>query len=179
MRPLGLTLLELLVTLAVVTVVAFAAVPALGWLVLDARMTGDVNAFVTSIQLARSEAAKRAAPVIVCKTADYRACGGPDLHYERGWIVFVAEESEDPAGLDRNELLLASHSPAIEGTIRSNRAQFVFMPYYRRSTNGTVVFCDRRGNRAARAVIVSYTGRPRVSDRGPGGRALQCGSAEQ
>jgi type IV fimbrial biogenesis protein FimT len=59
------------------------------------------------------------------------------------------------------------------GTITSNR------PYYefrvgRRSTNGTVVFCDRRGTAAARSVIVSYTARPRVADRDADGRPLQC-----
>jgi hypothetical protein len=40
--------------------------------------------------------------------------------------------------------------------------------------NGTVTFCDTRGPAAARAVIISYTGRPRVSDRGPGRRPLVC-----
>ena len=59
------------------------------------------------------------------------------------------------------------------GTITANRASFQFRPFFWRSTNGTVTFCDERGVAAARAVIVSYTGRPRVSDRGPG-RALTC-----
>jgi type IV fimbrial biogenesis protein FimT len=174
MRQRGLTLLELLVTLTVVTVVAFAAVPTFGWLVLDARMTADVNAFVTSIQLARSEAAKRAAAVVVCSTADRRVCGGAELRYETGWMVFVDENGDERFGADAGEPLLFSHAPAIDGTIRSNRSRYVFRPYYRRSTNGTIVFCDRRGADAARAVIVSYTGRPRVSTLTPGGRALDC-----
>jgi len=182
MRQRGFTLLELLVTLTVVTVVAFIAVPALGWLVLDVRMTADVNAFVTSIQLARSETAKRAAPVVVCKTADRRACGGADLHYEDGWMVFVGEDGEDGDDLleaDASGSLLFSYAPSIEGTIRSNRSHYVFRPYYRRSTNGTIVFCDRRGAGAARAVIVSYTGRPRVAVQGPGDRAFDCATFER
>jgi hypothetical protein len=37
-----------------------------------------------------------------------------------------------------------------------------------------VVFCDRRGAAAAKAVIVSYTGRPRVDRLAPDGKPLQC-----
>jgi type IV fimbrial biogenesis protein FimT len=174
MRHRGFSLLELLFTLVLATIVALLAVPAVGWLILDSRLTADVNAFVTSIQLARSESAKRNAPVVVCKTADARACGGTDVRYEDGWMVFVEGDGDEPPALDASEPILFSYRPAIEGAIRSNRARYVFMPHYRRSTNGTVVFCDRRGPDAARAVIVSYTGRPRVSATGPGGRILDC-----
>lgn len=174
MRPCGFSLLELLVALIVASIVVFAGMPAIEWLVLDARLTADVNAFVTSIQLARSESAKRGMPVVVCKTEDDSVCGGANVHYEGGWIVFVDEDGDDPPRRDANELLLFRYQPATDGTIRSNRPRYVFRPLFRRSTNGTITFCDRRGTDAARALIVSYTGRPRVSDQGPGGRPLNC-----
>ena len=175
MRHRGFSLLELLFTLVVATIVALLGIPAFGWLILDSRLTADVNAFVTSIQLARSESAKLNLAVVVCKTADDRVCGGSDVRYDDGWMVFVDEDGDEVPALDASERILFSYRPAIEGAIRSNRARYVFRPYYRRSTNGTVVFCDRRGAEAARAVVVSYTGRPRVSDTGPGGRVLDCG----
>jgi type IV fimbrial biogenesis protein FimT len=170
----GFTILELMFTLLVVAVLVAAGVPAFKWLLLDSRRTADINTFITSIQLARSESAKRSAPVIVCKTSDFRVCGGPAVHYERGWMVFVDEDNDNPPEVDPFETLLFSYRPMTAGTIRSNRSRYTFRPYFRRSTNGTVTFCDQRGDSAARAVIISYTGRPRVSDRGPGDRRLTC-----
>jgi hypothetical protein len=60
------------------------------------------------------------------------------------------------------------------GTIVANRPYFELRPLFRRSINGTVVFCDVRGSVAARAVIVSYTGRPRTDNVAADGQRLAC-----
>jgi len=174
MRPQGYSLLELLVSLVLIAVLLSLGVPGLRDFALDARRTADVNAFVTSIQLARSESAKRARPVVLCQTADTTTCGKLALPYETGWMVFVDEDDDSPPQRDADEALLLHYLPVIQGSIRSNRAQYVFRPYYRRSTNGTVIFCDNRGPTAARAVIVSYTGRPRVASTSAAGQSLIC-----
>ncbi|MDX1562871.1 MAG: GspH/FimT family pseudopilin [Gammaproteobacteria bacterium] len=171
----GYTLIELVTTLVVGSVLLSLAVPAFENLVLDSRRTADINAFVTAVQLARSESAKRGRPAVLCKTVDWVHCNGADAYYEQGWMVFVDEDGDSPPFRDENEQLLFGYEPVTAGTIRSNRARYVFRPYWRRSTNGTITFCDRRGSDAARAVIISYTGRPRVADRGPG-RPLVCAS---
>ena len=176
MRTHGFSLLELLITTTLGGILLALAVPGLRWLALDARRTADINAFVSAIQLARSESAKRARPVVLCQSLDGRRCETADPHYEAGWIVFVDEDDDSPPLRDGDEPLLLQYVPAIQGTIRSNRAFFVFRPYFRRSTNGTVTFCDIRGAEAARALVVSYTGRPRVASLGPGGRRLICAS---
>jgi type IV fimbrial biogenesis protein FimT len=176
MRVQGYSLLELLVTLALVTVLLALGVPGLRTLALDARRTTDVNAFVTAIQLARSESAKRGRAVVLCHTADGVVCAGARQPYELGWMVFVDTDDSSPPRRDGDEELLLHYLPVTEGTIRSNRAHYVFRPYYRRSTNGTVVFCDLRGPSAARAVVVSYTGRPRVAGTTASGTPLPCAS---
>jgi len=170
----GFTLWELLCTLAVAAVVLGLGVPGFERFALDARLTADVNGFVTAIQLARSEAAKRGHNVVLCKTADLRSCGDAEIGYEAGWMVFVNEDGLAPPARSDAEPLLLAYSPVTVGTIRSNRSLYHFRPFLVRSTNGTITFCDRRGAAAARAVIVSYTGRPRTSSRGPGNRALVC-----
>jgi type IV fimbrial biogenesis protein FimT len=169
-RALGFTLWELLCTLGIAGIALGSGVPAFRSLLLDARLTADVNGWVLAVQLARSEAAKRGRPVMVCMTVDTLHCGGGDA----GWMVFVDLDGADPPQRAADEPLLYAHARELAGTIVSNR------PYYefrrgRRSTNGTVVFCDARGAQAARAVVVSYTGRPRVSSVGTDGRPLHCG----
>ena len=174
MRPSGYTLLELLVALTVAAVLLSLGVPGLRELALDARRTTDVNAFVSAIQLARSESFKRSRAVVLCHTADGAVCAGAREPYDIGWMVFVDLDEDNPPRRDDSEELLLHYLPVTEGSIRSNRAHYVFRPYYRRSTNGTVVFCDIRGPAAARAVIVSYTGRPRVAATTAAGGSLSC-----
>jgi type IV fimbrial biogenesis protein FimT len=168
----GFTLWELLCTLAVAAVAIGAGVPTLGFLILDARLAADVNGFILAVQLARSEAAKRGHAVVLCRTIDTERCAGaaPDA---AGWMVFVNLDDVSPPQRGATEPLLFVHTPAIAGTIVGNRPYYEFRPG-RRSTNGTTVFCDRRGPTAAKAVIVSYTGRPRVAARDGDGQPLSC-----
>ena len=173
-RSIGFSLLELLTTLLVAGTLLTRATPGLRAVVLDNRRTADINAFVLGVQLARSEAAKRGRPVVLCKSQDLVRCGGADVEYEAGWIVFVNIDDRRPPQRAPAEPLLYAHAPATVGTIRGNRAYFEFRPGLRRSVNGTVTFCDARGPAAARAVIVSYTGRPRVDSSAPGGESLRC-----
>jgi len=166
----GFTLWELLCALGVAGLLVGLGAPALSDFLLDGRRTADVNALVLAVQLARSEAAKRGRPVIVCPTADRVRCGGA---FAAGFMVYVNLDDQYPPERTGAEPLLYAHAPEITGTITSNRPYYEFR-VRRRSTNGTVVFCDRRGAAAARAVIVSYTARPRVADRDADGLPLRC-----
>ena len=169
----GHTLPELAAALTVAAILVGLAVPGFERFLLDSRLTAEVNAFVGAVQRARSEAAKRARPIVLCKTVDFERCGGSDIDYHAGWMVFVDQDGEKPVSRSPDEPLIVAHRPTFGGTISANRALFEFRPFRSRSTNGTVTFCDRRGEVSARAVIVSYTGRPRVATHGPG-RPLTC-----
>jgi type IV fimbrial biogenesis protein FimT len=173
-RTPGFTLWELLCTLGVAAVTLSAGLPTFRSFLLDGRLTADVNAWVLAVQLARSEAAKRGHPVMVCQTPDsWRCATGAAGAPLAGWMVFVNLDGESPPRRSLAEPLLYMHTPEVEGTIIGNRPYYEFRPG-RRSTNGTTVFCDVRGTPAARAVIVSYTGRPRVDTRDADGRPLRC-----
>lgn len=172
LRALGVSLWELVFVLGLGAIVASLAVPAFRSFLLDARRTADINAFVGAVQFARSEAAKRGEAVVVCKTADGWNCAGSEIRYDTGWMVFVNTDGIRPPHRSLAEDLLVHYEPETQGTISSNRRLFEFRVFGWRSTNGTVTFCDSDGR--PRAVIVSYTGRPRIADIGPGGRPLEC-----
>lgn len=169
----GFTLGDLLVALAVVSMLSVTAVPGFTNLLLDARVTRQVNGFVHAVHLARQAATMRLADTVICKTRDALACAH-DAKWHDGWLLFVNADGDHPPHVDAGEPTLASGPAWPDGDVHANRRFFVFRPLTIRSTNGTVTFCDRRGAAAARAVVVSYSGRPRTTLIGPGNRALIC-----
>ena len=160
-RHSGLTLLELLLVVAAGAILATLAVPAFKDLILDARMTGQVNRFIHGIHAARGESAQRGVEVALCRSSTGRQCSNT-RPWREGWIVFVNRDHDDPPMVDAGERILQVAPPFAGGTITANRQAFVFRPFGRRAVNGTLVFCDRRGPAHARRVVVSYTGRPRA-----------------
>jgi len=88
----GLTLVELMVTLAVALVLVLVGVPQFRSMLAGNRAAVDANKIVVAMQLARSEAVKRNLPVSVCgKNSGGNDCSSGD--WAQGIVVFV-----DPAG---------------------------------------------------------------------------------
>lgn len=174
MRHAGFTLWELVCTVAIAAVVLTIGGPSLHRFVLDGRRTADINGFVLAVQLARSEAAKRGRDVIVCPTTDRLLCTDFERGTSHGWMVFINGDDTHPPHRSNEEELVYYHALEMVGAVVANRPYFEFRPRLRRSVNGTVTFCDERGTPAARAVVVSYSGRPRVDDRSADGKPLRC-----
>ncbi|GAB6080301.1 GspH/FimT family pseudopilin [Hydrogenophilus hirschii] len=88
----GVTLVELMVTIAVAAILLAVAVPGFRNLIVSNRLTATTNAFVAALNLARIEAVKRNARVTLCKTADPNAtkpnCAA-SATWSQGAIVFV------------------------------------------------------------------------------------------
>ncbi len=171
-RSPGFTLLELLITLASGAVLLTLAVPAFTSLVLDSRLTSAVNRFVHGMYVARHEALKSGADVALCRSLSGRQCIQAG-RWETGFIVFVNRDQDDPPRVDSGEPILQVEGRLPAGAILANRNAFVFRPWGR-SVNGTLTFCDRRGNPSARAVVVSYTGRPRAASAGEANGSVKC-----
>jgi len=88
----GLTLVELMVTLAVALVLVLVGVPQFRSMLAGNRAAVDANKLVVAMQLARSEAVKRNLPVSVCgKNSGGNNCTLGD--WTEGIVVFV-----DPGG---------------------------------------------------------------------------------
>ncbi len=77
-----------MVTVAVVAIVVFLAVPDFTSMMKNNSIANTSNDLIASLNYARSEAVKRGVPVSVCATQDanYAACGS---NWNLGWLVFV------------------------------------------------------------------------------------------
>jgi len=171
----GFTLMELMMTLAVVGVILAIAIPNFRDFLLNSRMTGAANDLLAGIQLARSEAIKRQAPVALCAstnpTADPPECAAEFT----GWAVWA--DTDDDAAIDAGEAVIAAHEP-VDATLTliSNGSGFVsYGPdgFSRPDIGGNastnlVLLCDERANLLVgdiyrkRVVVLAQTGRPSV-----------------
>lgn len=173
-RHQGFTLAELVFTLAIATGLLGWGVPTFLEVRRDVERTREVNQLVHSVHLARNEAIKRNGVVSLCPSTDGEACAPAGTPWHEGWIVFVNGDRDSPAARDPGEQLLQVQAPWVAGSVLANRATLSFRPYGQTGVTASFTFCDARGPRAARAVIISQTGRPRVSDSDASGAPLKC-----
>jgi type IV fimbrial biogenesis protein FimT len=172
-RTAGFTALELLITIAIGALLLTLGAPAFTAIVLDARQTAAVNRFVHGMHVARHEALKSEADVVVCRSTTGRQCVYSGT-WDAGLIVFVNRDRDSPPRVDAGEPVLQYEPGFALRPIVANRTAFIFRPWGLRSVNGTLTFCDQRGREHAKAVVVSYTGRPRATSAAAASGASSC-----
>lgn len=157
-RQTGITLIELMTAIALIAILAGLAVPALDGILLNARRAAAMEELVRAAWFARTEAMRRGRPVLLCASAG-GGCDADAVAWHDGWVVAPADQPE--------HILRRGGAAHPRARLLSNRSSFSFEPHDRRSTNGTLAWCDHRGASAARSVVIAPTGRPRLQ-RGSG-----------
>lgn len=166
----GHTLVELLAVVGLVAVLAGLSVPAFRELAANLRRDERIRELRNTLLLARAEALARGVPVVVCPGALACTANAP---WSAGWLAY-ADSAPPRAQRSRGEPLLARVSAHDGVTVRANREAIEFQPTAVAATTATFEFCDWRGARAARALVVSRTGRVRTTDRDAAGARLAC-----
>ncbi|HEX4853019.1 GspH/FimT family pseudopilin [Arenimonas sp.] len=75
-REQGYTLIELLVVIIIIGIVSAISFPSFREMINSNRLTGAANELIASLQIARSEAVRRNARVVICPSTNGTACGG-------------------------------------------------------------------------------------------------------
>jgi len=172
-RQAGLTLPELLVTLAVISTLAAAAHSGLSHFIQKNRMAGEINQFTGALQLARNEAVKYSRRVVLCPSTDGQECADSS-EWESGWILFASDNREREA----EETLLQAGMPigsGIEMRSGNHRKRIVYQPDGSAGgTNSSFTFCDQRKLVKPRVICLSGTGRPRLTMTRCDGSPIDC-----
>jgi len=167
-RQHGFTLVEAMITLAIAAILFAWAVPSLNDFIVRNRMSTEVNYFVASLYLARSESVKRLQDVALCPTPNGTVCAA-STDWHQGWMVFTDTNSNDAFenGADR----LLQHNPVLPTRfqITSGRAVIAFQPNGQSGgSNDTFCFRDTGNVARTRRVTLSNDGRVRTEQLGVG-----------
>ena len=175
----GLTLVELIITLVVAAILLTLAAPNLTSFLKRDRLATQANDLLADLALARSEAIKRAATVVVCKSDDPMAtpptCNTTDsVPWTAGRLIWA--DTNGDGTIQSSEVLrirqgLDGKNNALYGengaTGTANEVRFSGMGMANPpDTTSQLVFCDGRGPSEALAVVIGRTGRARVTEKG-------------
>ena len=167
----GFTLIELLMTIAVLTVLLTLAVPSFNSVIQSNRVTTGANSLVATMNLARSEAVRRAESVRVCPSNfNNSACQVTDWDWSQELLVQVQTGANAnqvirvlPALSDRLQVDLTAGGTGVA------ESHLDFLPLGNVAGGGAFVYewvlkpdnC-RSGRPHQRRVAISVTGRPQV-----------------
>jgi type IV fimbrial biogenesis protein FimT len=146
----GFTLIELMITLAIVVILTTLGTAAFTRIIAENRMATAVNDFVSTLQLARSEAVKRGIEVTVCVSADNATCNEDSDAWDGGYVVIA-----DLDGTEEELLRVQAAKPLVQVTAQVDRFTY--------DTDGSVPdaelhFADEGGRADCRVVTVSAVG---------------------
>lgn len=146
----GFTLLELVIAVAILSILAAIAYPSFESSIQENRLTSQTNRLLAALQFARSEAAANNTTITVCSSVNGQTCDGNNGNWSNGFIVLEgATILQVFDGLEGNNTIRGSSQIAF-----NNRGTL---------TNSIQLsLCDNRGNNSARGIWINGAGQARA-----------------
>jgi type IV fimbrial biogenesis protein FimT len=176
-RDRGYTLIELLIVLAIVSILALTVFPNLSALLAQERSTILTNNLASALAYARSEAIIKQTTILTCQSDNGSECHQSE-NWHNGWIIFVDKNQNKQR--DAEESLLRVFAATDNGTRAVFNGAFGINHYlkYKPSghafPNGSFLICNPNIG-VGKALIMYRSGRLRLSKTQTNGSAITCG----
>lgn len=150
------TLIELLVTIAIAAILLSVATPSFRNILLNSRLSSQVDGLVTGLNYARNSALSGNVNTTVCPigATNSTVCGAD---WGAGWMTV-----NDPAGTPTllHRFVASPGLPVLSAVDANNNpaAQVTFDPRGLASSKADFVWCDARGTAFARSASTLATG---------------------
>lgn len=177
-KALGFTLIELIVTLAVVSILLLTGIPALNKMTESNRLVAQINEVAGGLALARSESIRTGSIVTLCASTDAATCAGVNVNnWESGWIAFTDKDGDNTVESGDGDTLIKIGEAVPNATLRltlndaANAGIYQFLPDGSSrdrdnsgTTVGTFTLCPNEGTaqdrqKNAKAVNINFVGR--------------------
>lgn len=163
----GFTLIEMLVTITLMSIALTVAIPSYKSMIANNRSAVEVNRFLASINIARSEAVKRGVPIGLCARKLPRtlpeSCSGSN-DWSTGWILFT-DKSGTAGVMDGSDALLyAWGAPDGNPTVSASAPsiQYLSTGDMRSAASFSYFFPGCKGDEK-RVITISMTGRAAIN----------------
>lgn len=161
----GFTLVELLVTIVIIAILATLGVPSFTQFLRNWQRDSATKAFMTHVQLARTESIKTSRKVVMCVSTNGTSCAN-STDWKGGWLVFVDTNGDE--SLSNGETLVAVRSAStgvssMTGT--NNTSKLVFLPNGLMSSGTTTVTVTPNGSTSLKLnkIALNTVGRASLS----------------
>lgn len=163
----GLTLVELMISLAVLAVVLSVSVPSFSRLQGNFQLRSNAHRLVTALNLARIEALEREQLISLCPSRDGTGCAGD---FSRGWLLFHDSDGNSQFNSATEETILRAPGLPAGFTVTDRTGSsaaietITYRPDGSTRRNQTLLLCAPAARGIAPyAIVLNLIGRVRVT----------------
>ncbi len=171
----GFSLIESITVVAVLVITTGIALPSYEYLLSRNRQTTSINQFSTILAQARYHAVNHLSRVVLCPSTNHQDCTG-GFEWHSGYIAFTDNnmDKQRNAGEKIISVVEKAHG-SVSIKTSSGRRKIIFRPSGRSpGSNTTVLFCTNQGSLPGKALILSNSGRARLSKKLANDENIPC-----